>query len=88
MWEFYMHANCLRVMVRKAGNRYVSVAMEEKLLNICYTASTVGSRNFYPYYTNHSRRCKIYIYTENKGKIIKGDSIHDWMKVNYLLDFW
>ena len=34
-----MHTNCLRVMVRKA-DIYVSVAMEEKLLNICYTAST------------------------------------------------
>ena len=24
--------------------------MEEKLLNTCYTTSTVGNRNFYPYY--------------------------------------
>ena len=39
-----MHTNCLRVMVRKAD--MLVFAMEEKLLNICYNASTVGNRNF------------------------------------------
>ena len=52
--------------------RYVSVAMEEKFLNICYTANTLGNRNF-NHITNHSRRCKIYIYTVSKGKLIKED---------------
>ena len=46
--------------------------MEEKLLNICYTANTVGNRNF-NHITNHSRRCKIYIYTVSKGKLINED---------------
>ena len=46
--------------------------MEEKFLNICYTANTVGTRNF-NHITNHSRRCKIYIYTVSKGKLIKED---------------
>ena len=46
--------------------------MEEKLLNIFYTANTVGNRNF-NHITNHSRRCKIYIYTVSKGKLIKED---------------
>jgi hypothetical protein len=46
--------------------------MEEKLLNICYTANTVGNRNF-NHITNHSRRCKIYIYPVSKGKLIKED---------------
>jgi hypothetical protein len=46
--------------------------MEEKLLNICYTASTVGNRNF-NHITNHSRRCEIYIYTVSEGKLIKED---------------
>ena len=46
--------------------------MEEKLLNICYTANTVGNRNF-NHITNHSMRCKIYIYTVSKGKLIKED---------------
>jgi hypothetical protein len=46
--------------------------MEEKLLNICYTANTIGNRNF-NHITNHSRRCKIYIYTVSKGKLIKED---------------
>ena len=46
--------------------------MEEKLLNICYIASTVGNRNF-NHITDHSRRCKIYVYTVSKGKLIKED---------------
>jgi hypothetical protein len=46
--------------------------MEEKLLNICYTANTVGNRNF-KHITNHSRRYKIYIYIVSKGKLIKED---------------
>lgn len=46
--------------------------MEEKFLNICYTANTLGNRNF-NHITNHSRRCKIYIYTVSKGKLIKED---------------
>ena len=46
--------------------------MEEKLLHICYTANTVGNRNF-NHITNHSWRCKIYIYTVSKGKLIKED---------------
>ena len=46
--------------------------MEEKLLNICDTANTVGNRNF-NHITNHFRRCKIYIYTVSKGKLIKED---------------
>ena len=46
--------------------------MEETFLNICYTANTVGNWNFY-HITNHSRRCKIYIYTVSKGKLIKED---------------
>ena len=46
--------------------------MEEIFLNICYTANTVGNRNF-NHITNHSRRCKIYIITVSKGKLIKED---------------
>jgi hypothetical protein len=46
--------------------------MEEKILNKCYTANTVGNRNF-NHITNHSRLCKIYIYTVSKGKLIKED---------------
>ena len=46
--------------------------MEGNFLNICYTANTVGNRNF-NHITNHSRRCKIYIYTVSKGKLIKED---------------
>jgi hypothetical protein len=46
--------------------------MEEKLLNIYYNANTVGNRNV-NHITNHSRRCKIYIYPVSKGKLIKED---------------
>jgi hypothetical protein len=46
--------------------------MEEKLLNKCYTAYTVGNRNF-KHISNNSRRCKIYIYPVSKGKLIKED---------------
>jgi hypothetical protein len=47
--------------------------MDEKLLNICYTANyTVGNRNF-NHITNHSRRCEIYIYPVRKGILIKED---------------
>ena len=46
--------------------------MEEKFENICYTANTLGNRNF-NHITNYSRRCKIYIYTVSKGKLIKED---------------
>ena len=48
--------------------------MEEKLLNICYTASTVGNRNFnhiLPIIPGDAKF--IFIYTVSKGKRIKED---------------
>jgi hypothetical protein len=41
--------------------------------HICYTANTVGIEEMFIHITNHSRRCKIYIYTVSKGKLIKDD---------------
>jgi hypothetical protein len=69
MWEFYMHANCWELWLE----RQICYCCDgEKKLNICYTASAVGNRNFI-HITNHFRRCKIYIYTVSKGKLIKED---------------